>query len=202
MVQNAVLHIAGLEQKQQLKRFSVLPRTGLAWAIAILILLMLTGGIAIAASNMSKFFDKMLPGISQSGLITELNMSQTIDGVTVVLEQGYADSEKVVIGYRYTTDTCYDSAVFLIASEDEQILQIRRGTGRPIPLTPDHESWESLHVGVYYLDTVDTSAEQLDLRLEIILIVPSNSDIDPGKRREYFFDFSLPINRENILETR
>lgn len=46
-----------------------------------------------------ELFQRLATGVEEAGLAQELDLSQTIDGVTVKLERAYADSNVILLGY-------------------------------------------------------------------------------------------------------
>ncbi len=78
----------------------LVPRTRLAWALAPLAVLLLVAGVAYASSSVIRErFASLFPQVEQSGLAQVLNLSQTVDGVTVRIERAYADSNAAMVGY-------------------------------------------------------------------------------------------------------
>lgn len=79
-----------------------MPVTRLGWAALILGATLLFGSITYALSSVISQVFSMLPGwqhIEEAHLAQELNLSQTLDGITVTLERAYADANEIVIGY-------------------------------------------------------------------------------------------------------
>ena len=73
------------------------PRTALVAALAIFALIGATCIVPLLQSLWSE--DRGLQHVTQAGLARDLNLRQTINGVTVHLQKGYADANRVVIGY-------------------------------------------------------------------------------------------------------
>jgi hypothetical protein len=98
------------------KWWSVLfPRTRIAWALTALVLALIGGTAYGATSLVRDYLRKLAPDVESAGLMTELNLSQTIDGVTVTLEQGYADANTVLLGYTITgRNARYDTSQLLM----------------------------------------------------------------------------------------
>jgi hypothetical protein len=79
----------------------LMPTTRLGWVFLILAFLLVFGGTSWAVSSaVVQLFpvDVGLDHVEQADLVQELNLSQTVDDVTVTLEQAYADANRVVIG--------------------------------------------------------------------------------------------------------
>jgi len=87
-------------QNKRSRWFGFTPRKRLAWVFLPLLVLLLIGGTVYAASPvMRELFQKFAGHIENKGLVQELNISQTIDGVTVSIERAYADSNVILLGY-------------------------------------------------------------------------------------------------------
>jgi hypothetical protein len=80
----------------------LVPTTRLGWVFAALTLFLAVSTVAYAmAPIVNQLFrqDVGLSHVEQAGLSQEIDRSQTIDGVTVTLEQGYADANRIVVGF-------------------------------------------------------------------------------------------------------
>jgi hypothetical protein len=75
------------------------PRTALVAAVAIFALVGATYIVALPLLQSLWSEDRGLQHVTQAGLARELNLRQTIDGVTVHVRKGYADANRVAIGY-------------------------------------------------------------------------------------------------------
>ncbi|MBI2862792.1 MAG: DUF4179 domain-containing protein [Chloroflexi bacterium] len=87
-----------LEQQPRRDRLQVLPAIRVSWAAMAFLLIIVLVAVAYAASNsiVSNLFWRH---VTQAGLARELNLAQTIDGITVRLERAYADSNVVLLGF-------------------------------------------------------------------------------------------------------
>ena len=75
-------------------------RGSLRWAFLSLILVVALTATAYAGSPVvRKLFQQMWPGANESGLVQNINLSQTINGVTVTLENAYADANRIFVGF-------------------------------------------------------------------------------------------------------
>jgi hypothetical protein len=80
----------------------LMPATRLGWAFMALVLCLAFGAVAYAVVPVvSRLFqqDAGLRQVEQANLVQELNLSQTVDGVTVTLERAYADANRIVVGF-------------------------------------------------------------------------------------------------------
>ena len=73
------------------------PRTALVAALAIFALGATYVVLPLLQSLWSE--DRGLQHVTRAGLARDLNLTQTIDGVTVHVQKGYADANRVAIGY-------------------------------------------------------------------------------------------------------
>jgi hypothetical protein len=74
------------------------PRTALVAAVAVFALV---GATYIALPLLQSLWsgDRGLQHVTQAGLARDLDLRQTINGVTVHLQKGYADANRVAVGY-------------------------------------------------------------------------------------------------------
>jgi hypothetical protein len=80
----------------------LMPATRLGWAFMALVLCLAFGAVAYAVVPVvSRLFQQEagLRHVEQANLVQELNLSQTVDGVTVTLERAYADANRIVVGF-------------------------------------------------------------------------------------------------------
>lgn len=80
----------------------LMPATRLGWAFLALALFLTFGAVTYAvAPVVSRLFQQEagLRHVEQASLVQELNLSQTVDGVTVTLERAYADANRIVVGF-------------------------------------------------------------------------------------------------------
>ena len=89
-------------QRRSSRWAQLMPATRLGWAFMALVLCLAFGAVAYAVVPVvSRLFQQEagLRHIEQANLVQELNLGQTIDGVTVTLERAYADANRIVVGY-------------------------------------------------------------------------------------------------------
>ncbi|MDQ2915191.1 MAG: DUF4179 domain-containing protein [Chloroflexota bacterium] len=74
------------------------PRTAL---VAVFAIFALAGATAVVLPLLEQLWagDHGLAYVSRAGLARDLNLTQTVSGVTVQLQRGYADANRVVVGY-------------------------------------------------------------------------------------------------------
>ncbi len=153
------------------------PASGLSWALIALVVSLAFGAVAYAAAPaVLQLFRQapILDDVVQADLIHELDVSETVEDVTVTLERGYADANRVVIG-------------FTVQGPDAQRLELNRlaltdaaGTALPwihgygaagesdilgLSLPPGEEA----HAYVFDASPIAGAPETLDLRLTMDL---------------------------------
>lgn len=67
--------------------------------VAILVILLLSSVMALAVAG-ALLTDRGLQEVENRGLVETLNLSQTIDDITVTIERGYADDNRVALWFR------------------------------------------------------------------------------------------------------
>ncbi len=78
------------------------PVTRLGWIGLTIILLLMFSTVAYAISPILRQLFQTDPGlkhVEETDLVQPLHLSQTIAGVTIIVEQAYADANRITIGY-------------------------------------------------------------------------------------------------------
>lgn len=184
------------DQERLHQRFGFIPRTRLAWALVALAFLFVGGTAYAATSLMGGFFRTFAPDVEEAGLVVKLNLSQTIDGVTVRLVQGYADSNTVLIGYTVTgRNARYSADSRELSVVGGQNLSGMGGLGY-VP-TLDILGWhpvETTAVAAFDASVVEGAPEELNLRFETTVgdsptVAGSSTTWGP-----FVFNFTLPFH--------
>jgi len=107
------------KQNRHALLFGFIPKTRLAWVILPLIILLIGGTVYGASTIIREIFQNFAPQIETAGLAEDLNLSQTIDGVTVSLERAYSDSNIILLGFIVSgpENTYYTSSSHLTTAE-------------------------------------------------------------------------------------
>jgi hypothetical protein len=125
---NAISQV--ITKRNRSRWFGLVPKTRLAWAFLPLIVLLLGGAVYGTSSLLSELFQKHAPQIEEAGLAQELDLSQTINGITVSLERAYADSNVVLLGFTVSgPDARYQPEVGELFTADGQNLPGMIGVG-------------------------------------------------------------------------
>ena len=117
-------------RKHHSRWFGLVPKTRLAWVLVPVLVLLAGGTVYGASSLISELFQKHAPQIEEAGLAQELDLSQTINGITVSLERAYADSNVVLVGFTVSgPDARYQPEVDELFTADGQNLPGMIGVG-------------------------------------------------------------------------
>lgn len=140
----------------------LIPTTPLGRGIAAAMLVLLFGGVAYAVGPLvSQLFqaEAGLKHVQETDLVQPLNLSQTIDGVTFVLDQAYADGNRVVLGYT------------VISPEDQQYAPQRETlmdlSGVVLPPMLGYGDGAGHYIRSFDASPVQATSHRLDLRLVI-----------------------------------
>jgi hypothetical protein len=188
---------ARLQRRRRRSRWAQLrPTTRLGWAFLAMALLLAVSTMAYAVVPVvSRIFQQEvgLRHVERAGLSQEIDLSQTIDGVTVTLERGYADINRIVLGYTiHAVDgRRYAAYSMRLSDANGALLLPTVGMGvtgqsdvMEISLPPEEGGF------VFSFDAADLQGvpSTLDLHLEIALkklVLPPN-------------ELALPSAQENL----
>ncbi len=173
----------------------LVPRTRLAWALAAAVLALIGGTAYATTSLILEHMRPFAPSVVYAGLVTRLDLSQTIDGVTVKLEAGYADANTVLLGYTITgRNARYDAPTRRLSVVGGPELNGTVGTGY-VP-TLEQLGWlpsETTIVMVYDGSAVQGAPSDLNLRFETS--VSESPMADEGQAwGPFVFTFTLPFH--------
>lgn len=179
---------------QRLLRF--IPRNRLAWAVVLLSLLLIGGTAYAATSLMGDFFKTLAPDIEDNGLIVKLDLSQTIDGVTVRLVQGYADSNTILIGYTVTgRNARYSTDALHLSLADGQNLSASGGLGYvPTLNLLGWQTAETTEVMAFDASAVEGGSAEINLRFETTVGDSPSIETSSVTWGPFAFDFTLPFH--------
>ena len=166
------------------------PATRLGWAGLALVLLLVVGTVGYAlAPVVGRLFEQEtgLSRVQQAGLSQEIDLRQTVDGVTVILERGYADANRIVLGYTIQSSDGrrYDPASMVLSGSSGTVFTPTVGMGAigqddvlEISLPPG----EGGYIFSFDATGLPEAPSTLDLNLEVELrefIVPANTPGQP-----------------------
>jgi hypothetical protein len=183
-------------QNRRTRWFGFMPAR-LAW-VFVPLLILFTGGVVYAAGSViDEIFQKYTGNVGKAGFAQEMDLSQTINGVTVRLERAYADNNVVLLGYTISGPADYFTHGDTLTTVDGQILPRQGAMGFKPGATEVFDNWApSEHVAV--LDTFDASsltgvASELNLKLTIPVQDWTNPGPDAPVVGVFTFIFTLPV---------
>jgi hypothetical protein len=175
------------------------PRTALVAAVAIFALVGATYIVALPLLQSLWSEDRGLQHVTRAGLARELNLRQTIDGVTVHVRKGYADANRVVIGYSVELPpTAADegpqlSAPILTDDNGSTYPSLGFSTTNDSPLGAQLHNFEPLGV---------TAGRDIAFTLTIpdVVRTPPGSGTVQVFRGPWVFNFTLPMAAARVVE--
>jgi len=175
------------------------PRTALIAALAIFALV---GATYLALPLLQSLWseDRGLQHVTQAGLARELNLRQTIDGVTVHVQKGYADASRVAIGYSVElppTTAANDGPQLSapILTDDDGATYPSLG----FATTNDSPLGAQVHT---FAQRGATNARDIAFTLTIAELVraPRGSGTVQAFRGPWVFNFTLPMAGARVVE--
>jgi hypothetical protein len=181
-------------RKHPSRWFGLVPKTRLAWAFLPLVLLLFGGAVYGASSLLSELFQKHAPQIEEAGLAQELDLSQTINGITVSLERAYADSNVVLVGLTVTgPDARYQPEVGGLSTVDGQNIPGMIGVGTGSKAIMGNLNSSAM---IYTFDT--SSLKDVPSELSLILDVDVADSPIFGESKTlagpFRFEFDVPFH--------
>lgn len=140
-------------------------------SLVLAILIMLGAALAVyAVVNQQITGDLGVEGAREANLVTDLNLSQTIDGVTLTLAWAYADASRLAFGYSITAPegqggTSYQANV-AISDAANSFYSSGGGGGGGGGSNMSRESQYTMSYGIAF---VENPPEVLDMRVEFML---------------------------------
>lgn len=199
---NAIARLG--EQEHRSHRSGLIPKIRLAWVLLPLILLLIGGTVYGANSLIKELFQRFATHIEQAGLAQELDLSQTVDGITVKLERAYADANVVLVGFTVSgPKTRYYSAFGELSTSDGQDIAGMIGMG----IVPGSDailgSWlesERLAtIAVFDASSIGGRPSELDLTLETS-VADSPMFGEQASVGPFTFDFRVPFHAGKVIE--
>lgn len=153
----------------------VMPATRLGWAFLALTLFLAFGAVTYAvAPIVERLFQQEagLRHVEQANLVQELNLSQTMDGVTVTLERAYTDANRIVVGFtiKGPHGQRYDARHLTLTDAAGTVFSGMLGygvTGQSDILQVSLPPGEGAYVLAFDAAPVEGTPAELDLRLEM-----------------------------------
>lgn len=193
------------KQKTPSRWSGLIPRTRLAWALLPIILLLIGGTVYGASSLIKELFQKYATHIEQAGLAQELDLSQTIDGVTVKLERAYADSNVVLVGFTVSGPKArYYSDFGELSTTDGQDIPGMAGIGTVPGSDIILGNWGTSErvavINAFDAASIKGTPSELNLRLTTSVAdspIPGENQASAGP---FTFDFKVPFHAGNVIK--
>jgi len=169
------------------------PRTALVAALAIFALV---GATYVVLPLLQSLWseDRGLQHVTQAGLARDLNLRQTINGVTVHVQKGYADANRIAIGYSVefppTTATDHSPAFGDLVLTDDS-----GGTHRPFGSMSTGDSPLGAQVAMFEAPGV-SGARDIAFTLTIPKVHAAGQDF----RGPWVFNVTLPMAAARVVE--
>ncbi len=186
-------------------RFFVRPRwlpARAAVLAAVLIILALLVGVAYAVAPllMDIWQHNAMTNVEREGLAQELNLSQTVNGVTVTLERAYADANRIVIGYTCSSPGQPSGDVCDVGS----VANLTDSAGRsyrPLSGLMGRGGAEQLAAHVLNFDGADLPPGTSSATFHLAVIqITAGKDGTGDAEGAWVFDFTLPVVPGRIAE--
>ena len=178
-----------------------LPATRLGWIASIILAFLLISSVAYALSPTLRRLIQMDVGLSQvesTGLGHPLNVSQTNEDVTVTLAWGYADENRVAIGYEIeaSSDGLYEPTQFTLTDQEGQVFNPMVGLGTTGDSAVVSAPMESAYVFSFATPPITGRPDALNLNLKLVLVSVAGSVVT----EPYNFNFNLPYTPGRTAE--
>lgn len=181
-----------------------LPATHLGWITLIVLAILLISSVAYALSPTLRRLIQMDVGLNQvesTGLGHPLNLSQTNEDVTVTLAWGYADENRVAVGYGIETvsDESYEPKQFTLTDQEGRVFNPTAGlgaTGGAVIVGEPATPGESDFVFSFETPPITGKPDAIYLNLELVLTSVDGSVVT----QPFNFNFSLPYTPGRIAE--
>lgn len=166
-------------------------------------------GIVYAADPIVAQLLRGLTGFGQPQqvqLVKEVNVSQTRDGVTVAVQQVYADANQIVLGYKVTSadGQRYDFGGAQLTDGMGTRLLPMIGTGTSGP-SDSHgarlKAGEGAEALSFDASRIEGAPSQLDLHL-VLTLRPMPATVAGGEVGPFTFDLTAPFNPGRVIEVQ
>jgi hypothetical protein len=200
-----------IQPKQATKAHTrFVPTTRLGWAtIAVMFFLAASTGAYATSTIVSQLFrtDGGLEYIDVSGFSHEINMSQTVDGVTVNVERAYADTHRIVVAFttQSTDGKRYVVNPILFAGTNGTSFRQESASGRNIA-PEDMQGSTALLPGEggmvysFFVNGINGSPSALNVRLVLTATDERSMTLPEEGIGPFTFEFSMPFTTGRTVE--
>jgi hypothetical protein len=198
-------------RKHRAHWFGLVPKTRLAWVLVPVLVLLVGGTVYGASSIVRELFHKWATDVEGAGLAQEMELSQTVDGVTVRLERAYADQNVVLVGFTVSgPEARYYAEAGKLTTADGQDLHGMIGMG----VVPGSKvvlgSWQSSEraalITAFDASSLEGNPAELNLTLETRVAdsTTTGESTTMGKATigPFKFDFSIPFHAGKVIDIR
>lgn len=143
--------------------------------------------------------DPGLSRVSKAGLVTELNLAQTHDDVTVTIERAYADTSRLALGIRIDAPLVSGGPLFARADS----VELRDGSGRvlrPVTGYRGTDDFRPLGVAVMTFDTAGLPVR--DGAAEFELSVARVRPLGDASVGPWVFRFTLQVLAAQVATSK
>jgi hypothetical protein len=152
-----------------------------------------------------ELFQRFATDVENAGLAQELDLSQTVDGVTVKLERAYADSNVILLGYtvsgpksRYYTD--FGGLSTADGQEISAMMGMGTVPGSSLVMGSWPESQRAAIIAAFDASTIKGTPAEICLRLEISATDTAISRENQAYVGPFIFDFTLPFHAGTVVD--
>lgn len=204
---NAIARIK--ESKHRSRWFGLVPKTRLAWVLVPVLVLLVSGTVYGASPIIRELFHNWATGVEEAGLAQEMDLSQTIDGVTVKLERAYADENVVLVGFTVSgPEARYYAEAGKLSTADGQNLRGMIGMGAVPGSQMILGSWQSSErtavITAFDASSLEGNPSELNLTLETSVAdaatTGESSTMGKATIGPFKFDFSIPFHAGKVIE--
>lgn len=205
-------------------------RSRTSWVVAAILAMLALSIVGYAAARLlqSQQLDPGLQGASEVDLVTELNIEQTIDGVTVRLDYAYADANRISLAYTSDGDvplgTTYQFTSDRLTDDAGRQFQTMfgggggggGGGGSADSNTPVFTSFSMSQQSSFDASVIEGSPDELHLRFEVSLmkfVAPTGDGSTTSEATEqsappspqetigpFVYEFSIPFISGQLVE--
>ncbi|MDD5289527.1 MAG: DUF4179 domain-containing protein [Dehalococcoidales bacterium] len=196
--------ISNLAERKRRVSWGFIPRTRLAWVLLPLLLLLIAGTVYGASTLVKELFQKFATDVEKAGLAQELNLSQTIDDVTVRLERAYIDANVVLVGFTVSGPNArYHVDFGKLSTIDGQDIpgMIGMGTvpGSEMILGEWGKSERVAAIAAFDASIIQGLSSEIGLRLETQVEEWSILGEIQSTTGPFIFEFSVPFHSGKVI---
>jgi len=202
---NALSRVSEQQRRPSLAGFIIKIRP--AWALVLIMLVLVAGTVYGASSLIKELFQKFAAGVETAGLAQELDLSQTIDGVTIRLERAYADSNVVLLGLTVSgAEQSYHTNIGTLTTDSGQTIPAMMGLG----IVPGSDmilgTWQPderiATITAFDASGIKTAPTEINLTLKTSVSDPPSFIFGESQRSigPFIFNFNVPYHTGKVVD--